>query len=401
MASFRRRGKSGCWYYRFVDEHGQPVERKGSRNKRVAQEMAAEAESMATKIRQGLLDPVDVVARREASRPLWDHLNDWRQSMEDRGLGEDHSRLFGFRARCVMAVVAGHDPAGLYRRDMSVGERARRNMAMADQLRLITASILTRDAIQSALSKVRKAGASAQTANHYRSAIRAFCRWMVESGRMRTTPVAGVKPYRADSDRRYERRPLEPEELARLVAAAEAGPDIDGVPGPVRAMAYRVAAATGLRLEEVRSLIAESFRLDGPSPEVVLSGSRTKNGKEARQPLPGSLVEPLRAYLAALCSPGWNPAVPCLPIAYYRQGRSIRADLEAAGIPHRTPEGRVDFHSLRYTYVTNLVRAGVNIRVVQTLARHASPTTTLQFYARATEADLRAAVESLSGGQHI
>jgi integrase len=274
---------------------------------------------------------------------------------------------------------------------MTAADRIAMHLALDNRLRDVQASILTRDAIQAALSKIRKAGASAQTANHYRSAIRAFCRWMVESGRLRTNPVAGVKPYRADSDRRYERRPLEPVELARLVAAAEQGSDIDGVPGPVRAMAYRVAAATGLRLDEVRSLIAESFRLDGPTPEVVLPGSRTKNGKEARQPLPGSLVEPLRAYLANMI-----PGDKAFPLAYYRMARAMRVDLEAAGIPYRTPEGLVDFHSLRYTYVTNLVRAGVNIRAVQTLARHASPTTTLQFYARATEADLRAAVESLA-----
>jgi integrase/recombinase XerC len=395
MASFRRRGKAGIWYYRFIDEHGTPVERKGSRNKRVAEQMATEAESQATKIRQGLLDPADVAARKEAGRPLVEHLDAWRCSMLHRDLGGDHVNLFSYRVVAVAAIVAGIDIAGLHRRRMTAADRIAMHLALDNRLRDVQASILTRDAIQAALSKIRKAGASAQTANHYRSAIRAFCRWMVESGRLRTNPVAGVKPYRADSDRRYERRPLEPVELARLVAAAEQGSDIDGVPGPVRAMAYRVAAATGLRLDEVRSLIAESFRLDGPTPEVVLPGSRTKNGKEARQPLPGSLVEPLRAYLAAQCSPGWNPAAPCLAIAYYRMARTMRADLAAAGIPYRTPDGLVDFHSLRGTYITSLIRAGANIKTVQVLARHASPTTTLQFYARATEADLRAAVEAL------
>jgi len=56
----------------------------------------------------------------------------------------------------------------------------------------------------------------------------------------------------------------------------------------------------------------------------------------------------------------------------------------------------VDFHSLRSTYITQLIKGGANIKTVQVLARHASPSTTLQFYARATEADLRAAVESLA-----
>jgi integrase len=389
MPSMRKRGS--VWYYRFVDEHGKPVERKGSRNKRVAQEMATEAEAQATKIRQGLLDPADVAARKEAGRPLLEHMIEWDRSMRDRALGDDHADLFSYRARAVAAIVAGMDTGQLHRRNMTGSERLEMIVAINDRLRAVQAGILTRDAIQAALSKVRKAGASAQTANHYRSAIRAFCRWMVESGRMRSNPVAGVKPYRADSDRRYERRPLEPAELARLVAAAETGPDIDGVSGPIRAWAYRIAAATGFRLEEVRSLTPACFRLGVPNPEAVLPGSATKNGKEARQPIPWILAESLVVYLTEMYADDR-----AFPVAYYRMTRAMRVDLEAAGIPHRTPEGRVDFHSLRGTYITQLIRGGANIKTVQVLARHASPTTTLQFYARATEADLRAAVESLA-----
>ncbi len=388
VASVRRRGK--LWYYRITNEHGKSVERKGSTNKREAERMGAEAETLANKIRQGLLDQADLAARKEAGRPLVDHLDDWHASMIDRELNPNHTSLMRYRASALAGLIGGVEAGKLHHRNMAVIERAAMWEEINDRLRAVQAGILTRDAIQAALGKIRKAGASAQTTNHYRSAIRAFCRWMVESGRLRSNPVAGVKPYRADSDRRYERRPLEPEELARLVAAAELGPAINGVPGIYRAMAYRVAAATGYRLEETISLSVDSFRLDGPNPEAVLSGSRTKNGKEARQPLPKSLVGPLRDYLADL-PPGGKP----FPLAYYRMGKAMRADLAAAGIPHRTPEGRADFHSLRSTYITQLIKGGANIKTVQVLARHASPATTLQFYARATEADLRAAVEAL------
>ena len=58
MASLRKRGP--VWYIRYTDEHGRSVERKGSRSKRVAQEMATEAESLANRIRQGLLDPAEL-----------------------------------------------------------------------------------------------------------------------------------------------------------------------------------------------------------------------------------------------------------------------------------------------------------------------------------------------------
>ena len=54
-----------------------------------------------------------------------------------------------------------------------------------------------------------------------------------------------------------------------------------------------------------------------------------------------------------------------------------------------------DVHSLRVTYGTELVEAGVDIRAVQRLMRHKSATVTMQFYARVRQANLRPAVESV------
>ena len=39
--------------------------------------------------------------------------------------------------------------------------------------------------------------------------------------------------------------------------------------GPDRALAYRLALATGFRAEESRSLTPESFQLDAPHPRIV------------------------------------------------------------------------------------------------------------------------------------
>ena len=57
--------------------------------------------------------------------------------------------------------------------------------------------------------------------------------------------------------------------------------------------------------------------------------------------------------------------------------RMVREDLEAARVDQ--PEV-YDFHCLRHTYVSLLVRSGVSIKVVQTLARHADPAMTLGIY---------------------
>jgi integrase len=161
------------------------------------------------------------------------------------------------------------------------------------------------------------------------------------------------------------------------------------MPGPLRAMAYRVAAATGFRVEELRTLLPESFRLDGAEPVIILTASATKNRRPAEQPIPLALARDLARWLAD------KPAgVPVLPL-HRETARAIRSDLAAAGIPYETDEGVADFHSLRGYFVGALVKAGASISEVRALARHAKPETTLRHYARVSAHDMRGVVDSL------
>jgi len=58
--------------------------------------------------------------------------------------------------------------------------------------------------------------------------------------------------------------------------------------------------------------------------------------------------------------------------------RVLRAFLKAEDDAGR----RVDFHSLRVTFVTLLAAAGVPVKTIQTLARHSAPVLTMTTYAR-------------------
>jgi integrase len=80
---------------------------------------------------------------------------------------------------------------------------------------------------------------------------------------------------------------------------------------------------------------------------------------------------------------------------YRRAAEMLRVDLEAAGIPYETKDGVCDFHSLRAVYVTELAEAGVDIKSLQTLARHSTPVLTMNVYAKARKPALAAAVEKL------
>ena len=88
---------------------------------------------------------------------------------------------------------------------------------------------------------------------------------------------------------------------------------------------------------------------------------------------------------AALCWPG--------PWAKNKgAGKFLKADLEAAGVPYVKDELFADFHSLRHSYVSRLIRSGVNLKVVQALARHSTITLTADRYGHLAHWEKRATV---------
>jgi integrase len=106
-------------------------------------------------------------------------------------------------------------------------------------------------------------------------------------------------------------------------------------------MAYRAAAGTGFRVDELRSLTPEAFRLDCPQPIIWLKASSTKNRKPADQPVAQALACDLRDWIRD--KPRGQSVFPL----DHDTAKAIRADLEAIGIPYETEESIADFHSLR------------------------------------------------------
>ena len=248
---------------------------------------------------------------------------------------------------------------------------------------------LSSESIQGSLAVLRDFGKSHQTVNHYRAALRAFLRWARDRNRIRDNPLVGVESLNVEEDPRHVRRALTDAELRRLIHSAEFGPIRFEMPGALRAMAYRVAASTGFRVEELRSLAPESFRLDGPDPSIFLGASSTKNRKPADQPIPHALAFELRNWMRG--KPRGQSVFPL----HHETAKAIRGDLAAAGIPYETDDGVADFHALRAYFISALVRSGASIAEVRKLARHAKPETTLKHYAKVAAHDLRGAVESL------
>jgi hypothetical protein len=55
-----------------------------------------------------------------------------------------------------------------------------------------------------------------------------------------------------------------------------------------------------------------------------------------------------------------------------------------------------DFHCLRHSYITAVVKSGCSVKVAQELARHANPKLTLNVYSHLTAHDLTEGLDGLS-----
>ena len=73
----------------------------------------------------------------------------------------------------------------------------------------------------------------------------------------------------------------------------------------------------------------------------------------------------------------------------------LRRDLKTAKIPYATDSGFADFHSLRHTFISNLVAVGVHPKLAQQLARHSTITLTMDRYSHVGLLDMSTALESL------
>lgn len=332
---------------------------------------------------------------RHAKVPLTEHLRKWLEVLEAKGTGQKQRDLIDSRLTILF--------------ELSQWER------LAD---------ITQDSALLALAALaklppakgsRQEGRGAQTRNHYITHLKGFCNWCVESDRLRKSPVRGLDKVSVEIDQRHARREPSREEIAELLAhlESETAPVRLGMTGPRRALAYKVAMATGYRASELRILTRDSFDLDKATVTLPARGEKARRGDV--HPLPVWLIEELRAWFAA-GGETWRLSYLEAP------GRLLRADLDAARSAWikaagedqverqrreqsgflcyeiQGPDGALfwDFHSLRVWYISELAeQPNIDIKTLMALARHTKPEMTLKVYARKREPNVRAAQDRL------
>lgn len=231
--------------------------------------------------------------------------------------------------------------------------------ATRQDVRLIDATVfhLRRD--------VGREGIAASTRATTRSAFLAFYGFLHIEELRSDNPALRLPVVRVP---KHRPRPYTQEQIDRMLSS--------GAYRRTRAMIL-LAAYQGLRVSEIAAVHADDVDLDAGTLKVLGKGSRTDY-------LP--LHETIRD-LAPMMGSGW-----WFPARGGRQGHIKGQSVSDLLTDARNRAGIVDTkltgHSLRHSFGTELVRRGVNVRVVQELMRHESLNNT-QLYTQVLDEDRR------------
>ena len=327
--------QTGCktWRVRFSIEgraYDKPLK---THNKEVAETKARELIRETEMEMAGLLNPK--VERETAHTPLLELLNTW----VDDGLPPD--------------VTAAHRTNSLNRPSKVIAECGWR------YVRDISAQ-----GFEGWRNKYHREGWSAKTLNDYLSHFRTFLGWMNERGMIGLNPLKPVKlikNHKGDSLRAFSVN-----ELTKLI---EAVPEY-------RSCLYRIAAFTGLRRSELKTLEWCRVNLSGDCPSIELAPEKTKNRKGGTLPLLPDAREAMNI-LRAL-APADSKLVFFKGVT---QMLRFRKDIDLAGIDKIDSRGRgLEFHTFRRSLATILSNANVAPRIAMQLMRHGSMQQTYEVY---------------------
>jgi integrase len=397
MASVYFREDRGIWYVRWRDGLGRLQRRATTaKTRREAQGLLAELAGQAQRVKLGL-----EAAPAESKLTLQQLLEWW--------LAE----------RC---PEASREMAG-----RQLGKHV-----LKTELALYPLPLITADNIETkVLEAMEKAGSAPATVNK----VRGYLHAAFAAARRPPKKWAGQNPVTETRSRtvpKKEKTTLTPEQVARL---------LEQVPEAWRGTCA-VAAYLGLRRGEIYALKKSDYSRERQELQVFASHQRdtTKTGRRDTLPVP-SIVRP---YLErARRTPGFflfpapdgtqrtKEADPHLIVkracgriglallwksyclTCKRAGRPNEELTEKRPEPTRCPvDGHlrrvkvakhwpVNFHGLRHTCATNLLRAGVPMAHVSKIIRHASIKLTVDTYGHLVADDLRAALESQSSPQAL
>ena len=264
--------------------------------------------------------------------------------------------------------------------------------AVIDGIRARTFADIDAGRVARYLRERQEEGLGGKSAAHYFGALAAFLAWAVRQRLLPEHPLRDVSKPDAAVEKRHARRALERDEVKALLDAARLAPERFNVSGEERYWLYRLAVETGFRAGELRGLTRASLALDAVAPSATVLAAFAKNRRDRTVPLSPDTAAGLSGLVGNKLP---NARVFRLP-RKENIVKMLRGDLERAGVAYVDDAGRyADFHSLRVTFATNLIAAGVDVKTAQELLGHSTPTMTLNVYAKTLRGSHRNAISRM------
>ncbi len=193
--------------------------------------------------------------------------------------------------------------------------------------------------------------------------------------------ICGIKFFYQQTLKRDDQvfelvRPRREKELPVVLSVEE----VRRILGCIRTPYYRICLSTiyacGLRASEGTRLRVQ----DIDSQRMVIYIHLSKGGKSRYVPMPMRILEALRRLWISHRHPVWlfptrdrgevNPEAES-PISVMSVRNAFIAALQESGV-----KKRATLHTLRHSYATHMLEAGVHLRVIQAYLGHSSPAST-------------------------
>lgn len=271
--------------------------------------------------------------------------------------------------------VCGHRP-----KTVEADTRARTHLEAFFIGRAADADAITVDLVAQYRKRRLAGGASHRTLNMETGLLKRVLGQAVEQRRLRVNPAASLKPLPSKPVR--EHRYVSDEEIRRILGVAKS---------PFKEL-FLALITTGARVGEVVSLQWRDVDLVGGAFHL---GERldapTKTGRPRTVALCTTLLDVLRGWFRSR-SPKLSDTVflngKGRPFTVRNVLARLKATLPRAGVD---PKG-VNVHTLRGTWASHALRAGVPVKAVQSVLGHRTPHLTLALYSRIAQEDEKQAV---------
>ena len=201
-----------------------------------------------------------------------------------------------------------------------------------------------------------KSGIAVSTLSFRYTVIRAFFQSLVDAGRLRASPCAGITgPRRPES----QPRAMPADAVSRTMAAC---------PDARARLITSLMVQEGLRRCEVQRL--QTGDIDTLERVMVVRG---KGNKERWLPITEATIRALDAYLAEY-PPIAGPLIrsyqfPTRGLGVERIGAIVTQAMRDAGVKQRNRDGRSP-HALRHTFASDLLEGGADIEDVRQALGH-------------------------------